>query len=38
VNLPANSERTHTVTATVARQPEQPLIHSATVEAPANIF
>lgn len=37
VNLPPNSERTYVITGTVAREPELPLVHSATVEAPANV-
>lgn len=37
VNLPANSERTYLITGTVAREPEQPLVHGATVQAPANV-
>ncbi len=36
VNLPANGERTYRITGTVARDPEQPLLHSATVQAPAD--
>ncbi len=36
--LPANSERTYVITGTVAREPELPLAHSATVETPANVM